>query len=237
MKKIIILSVLLSIASAVHSQRYLLYENVENQWAERNTNYGPNKKHYFYPYLKVGQIVGSTADSLPIKSWGSANWGIGLRYKHKLTSWWSHGLDMSYNYQSFSIAQKDEKMLIDNNEYKKERLNLHQISGNYYWRFRIGRAGNYLGKYLDLGGYGALNIGKNHIIKDDENILNAQKQKVKLKNVNYLEDIEYGVLARFGFPRVAFFGKYRLSTLLKNMPENSDKLPNITVGLEIRLNR
>jgi hypothetical protein len=213
-----------------------MFENVESEWNKRNTNYGPNKKHYIYPYIKAGQVLGTSADSLPTKYWGSGNLGFGFRYKNKLTSWWSHGLDLNYNYQSFSIAQKDEKMLIDNNQYEKERLNLHQIAGSYYWRFQIGRAGNYLGKYLDIGGYGAWNMGKNHVIKSDNNIPGASKQKTKLKNVNYLEDIEYGVLARFGFPRVAFFGQYRLSTLLKNVPEDSEMLPNISVGLEINLN-
>jgi hypothetical protein len=237
MKRITILSLLLLIASVSYSQRYLLYENVEREWDERNTNYGPNKKHYIYPYMKGGQILGVSSDSLPVNYWGSGNIGLGLRYKHKLTSWWSHGLDISYNYQSFNIAQKDEKVFIDSDKHKKERLNIHQIAGNYFWRFRLGRAGNTLGKYFDIGGYGAWNFSKNHVIKENENLSNSKKQKVKLKNVDYLEDIEYGVIARIGFPRVALFGQYRLSDMLKNVPENSDKLPAITVGVEINLNR
>ncbi|PLX19144.1 MAG: hypothetical protein C0599_11270 [Salinivirgaceae bacterium] len=237
MKKVIIFAILSFIFTTGFGQRYLLYDNVENEWAKRNTNYGPNKKHYFYPYLKAGQTIGASADSLPAKYWGSGSFGIGIRYKNKLTSWWSHGLDLSYNYQTYSIAQNNEKMLIDNIQYEKEKLNLHQIFGNYYWRFRMGRAGNYLGKFFDVGGYGAWNIGKNHVIKADEGIVNAKKQKTKFKNVDYLEDIEYGIIARIGFPRVAFYGQYRLSTLLKDMPDNSDKLPNIVVGIELSLNR
>ncbi len=236
MKKLIILSLLFLAISTGFSQRYILFENVNSEWAERNTNFGPNKKHFVHTWIKAGQILGPSADSLPTKYWGSGNLAFGLRYKHKLTSWWSHGLDVGYNYQSFSIAQKDEKLLIDNNQYEKERLNFHQITGDYYWRFRLGRAGNYLGKFLDIGGYGAWNMGKNHVIKADEGIPDAKKQKTKLKNVNYLEDIEYGVITRVGFNRFVLFGKYRLSKLLKDIPENSDKLPAITVGLEIRLN-
>lgn len=237
MNKIIIFSILLLSITNVFGQKYLLFENVESEWNKRNTNYGPNKKHYIYPWIKAGQILGASADSLPIKYWGSGSFGIGLRYKYKLTSWWSNGFDLGYNYQSISIAQKDEKMLIDNNQYEKERLNIHQITGSYYWRFRIGRAGNYLGKYFDIGGYGAWNFSKNHIIKTNDNIPNAEKQKTKLKNVSYIENIEYGVVARIGLPRVAFFGQYRLSNLLKDVPENSKTIPNITIGLEIKLNR
>lgn len=227
-KKIIIILLLATFASHAFSQRFLLFENVDQELEERSTNYGPNKRHFVYPYLMGGQILGTSSDSLPVNYLQSGSFGMGLKYKHKLTSWWSHGLDLAYHYQHFGIAQESTKKFPDTEEYKKEKLAQHQLAGTYFWRFKLGRAGNYLGKYLDLGGYGAWSFTNNHIYKTD-------KIKVKNKQPDYMEEFEYGVMARIGVPRVSLYGKYRLSSLIKDQNNKSWELPAFTIGLELNL--
>ncbi len=236
-KKITIIIILITVATQAFPQRYLLFENVDKELEERNTNYGPNKRHFIYPYLMGGQILGNSNDSLPVNYLQSGSFGVGFKYKHKLTSWWSHGVELAYHYQDFGIAQKEIKSFPDTLEYKKEKLKQHQLAGTYFWRFRLGRAGNYLGKYLDIGAFGAWTFAGNHMYITDENVQNGKEMKVKVKQPDYMEPIEYGVMARIGVPRVSLYGKYRLSTLIKDQNGKSWELPAVTVGMELNLTK
>lgn len=234
-RKTICILVALFVWTSLDAQRVRLYEDVAHELAIRNTSFGPNKTHYTHLFLFAGQTFGASSDSLPINYFGSESFGLGFRYKNKIVGWWAHGLELGYNYQSYSIKQSDEKSFIDAEKYKKERLNLHQLQSAYFWRFRIGRAGNYLGRYVDLGVYGAWTFANTHKWVQTSDVSDAKRMVSKRKGVSYLESTEYGALGRIGFNKVAFFGKYRLSELLKPEDDNQPKLPPLTIGLELKI--
>lgn len=234
--KILLISAILLLSSiTIKAQRTLLFEDVDKELATRSTNYGPNKTHYVHLYLLGGQILGETADSLPINFLGSNNYGVGVRYKNKITKWWSHGLELAYNYQIFNIAQKNNKSFRGNKQYEKERLNQHQLNPAYYWRFKIGRAGNYLGNYFDIGAYGSWTFANSHVWKTKENVADAKLAKIKYKQVNYLNPLEYGAIVRIGFNKIAITGKYRLTDIIKEQPNSTPTLPRLTIGVDIKI--
>lgn len=221
--------------NSISAQRVRIFENVEQDLAKRNTKFGPNKQHYTHLFLFAGQALGASSDSLPINYVGSGSFGVGFRYKHKLARWWAHGFDLAYNYQSYRIKQSDEKGFINDEKYEKEILNMQQVQTSYFWRITIGRTGNYLGKYVDFGVFGAWAFANTHkwVQKNDE--YNAKRMVVKTKGVDYIESVEYGALARIGFNKVAFFGKYRLSEVLKPQGDNQPKLPPLIIGFELKI--
>lgn len=234
-RKVIVVSAILFASELLTAQRVLISEDVAHERAIRNTQFGPNKKHYTHFTIFAGQILGASSDSLPAQYFGSGSFGFGFRYKNKITKWWAHGIDLAYNYQSFRIKQNDEKSFRTSEKYKKEAVNQHQLQSAYFWRFRIGQAGNYVGNYIDVGGFGSWTFANNHKWVQQKDTPNVKRIVTNNRQVNYLESIEYGVIGRVGFNKFSIYGKYRLSEIVKSQSSVQPKLPAIVVGMEIKI--
>jgi len=229
MKKILIIALLL-LSLGAFAQEILLQQNVKADTI-RPTR-GPNLKNFTYGYIGLGfpfytnEAVNYTKPGL------SSAFNIGIRYKRRLTNYLALGLDLGLNSTAYKIKQKEPKTFPDNTVNDKEKFQISTLASSAFVRINVGRRGNYIGNYLDMGAYGGWNFQKKYktINTNDE----GEKVKESTTQLKYVENFSYGLLGRIGIGRYALTAGYRLSDIFKSsyaMPE----LPRLMVGVEVGL--
>lgn len=226
--KFTVLLVLLTIK--VFSQDILLQQNVQADSAR--PTYGPNLKNFVHGYIGLGFPFYTNEEANYTRLISSTDFNFGIRYKRKLTPHFATGFDIGVASTAYKLKQDDAKTVPDNTLNDKEKIQVNTLRGSAWLRINVGRRGNFIGNYLDVGGFGGWNFQKKHktINTNDDN----EKVKVSTSRLKYIENFSYGLLARLGFSRYSITANYRLSDLFKNsysMPE----LPKLTVGFEIGL--
>ena len=230
--KSIFMVLLLSLSMGAFSQEILLHQDVKSD-SIRPTR-SPNLKNFTYGYLGLGFPLYTNESDNYTKPGVSSAFDFGVRYKRKFTNFLALGLALGMNATAFKIKQGASKTVPDTVNNDKEKFQVNSLPGSAFLRFNVGRRGNYIGNYLDLGAYGSWNFGKKHKTTNK----NAQGEKVKVltSKLTYVEDFSYGVLARIGAGRYALTAAYRLSDIFTSsslMPE----LPRLSLGIEVGLFR
>jgi len=229
-KTLLIAFILLPLFSA-QAQEVLLHRNVSNDMA--TSKRGPNRTHFNHLYTNLGFITGAPENSTAAIIHGkSTAFHVGYRYKLKLNNYFSTGYELAYSTASFRITQKEGKLVPDAILHKKEALSFQSFTLGVYQRINVGRRGNHIGNYLDLGAFGGWNVGLKHEYNDEtpEGI----RIKTQKRGMKYWEPFSYGVMARVGFNRFAVTGSYRLSNVFKEK-SNIPELPRVQVGFELGL--
>jgi len=229
MRKIIIF-LFLSVSLSAFSQDILLQQNVKAD--SIRPTYGPNLRNYFYGYLGIGFPLYTNEQVKYTKPGSSADIDLGLRYKRRITNYLAMGLDLGLNTTSYKLKQSDPKTIPDTVVNDREKFQISTISGSGYMRINVGRRGNYIGNYLDLGAYGGWNFQKKH--KTTNGNQDGEKVRLSTTRLNYVENFSYGFLARIGINRYAITAKYRVSDIFNSSYEMPD-LPRLTVGFEMGL--
>jgi len=217
---------------AAFSQDILLQQNVKADTLR--PTYGPNLKNFFYGFVGLGFPIYTNEEVNYTKSIASSNFNFGIRYKRKFTNYLATGLDFGISSTSYKLKQNDSKSVPDNTINDKEKIQVNTLESSAWLRINVGRRGNFIGNYLDMGAYGGWNFQKKH--KTINTNAYNEKVKVQTSKLKYVENFSYGFMARVGASRYALTAQYRLSDLFKSsyaMPE----LPRLTVGVEIGLFR
>ncbi len=218
----------LSFSLSAFSQEILLEQNVKADTI-RPTR-GPNLKHFVQGYIGLGFPVFTNEDVNFTKFGASSAIDFGVRYKRKLASHFAVGLDMGASLAGYKIKQDDGKSVPDTIINEKEKFQINTIMGSAYMRINVGRRGNYIGNYLDLGVFGGWNCVKKHKTINDNT--DGEKVKVVTSGLKYVDNFSYGLLTRLGSGRYALTAGYRLSDIFEasyDLPE----LPRLTIGVEI----
>jgi hypothetical protein len=207
--KIIFTILITLISTAVFSQDILLQQNVKAD--SIRPMYGPNLKNYIHGYIGIGFPVYTNEGVNYTKFGSSAVFDFGLRYKRKITNYLAMGADAGINLGVYKLKQNEGKSVPDTIVNDKEKFQLSSILSSVYVRINIGRRGNFIGNYLDLGAYGGWNVVK----KDKTYNENAVGEKVKTvtRRLKYMDNFSYGLLARLGVNRYAITASYRLSNI------------------------
>lgn len=229
MKKIFTI-ILLSISLGAFSQDILLQQNVRADTIRPSR--GPNLTNFTHFYIGLGfplntnETVNYTIPGL------STGLDLGLRYKRRITNYLATGLELGINATSHKLKQKDPKTIPDTVINDKEKFQIGTLMSSGYVRINVGRRGNYIGNYLDLGAYGGWNFQKKH--KTINKNSDGEKVRQSTTRLKYVENFSYGVLARIGVNRFAITARYRLSDIFESaysIPE----LPRLIVGVEVGL--
>jgi hypothetical protein len=229
MRKIFIF-LFLSVSLSAFSQDILLQQNVKADTIR--PAYGPNLRNYFYGYLGIGFPLYTSEQVKYIKSGSSADIDLGLRYKRRITNYLAFGLDLGLNTTSYKLKQSDPKTIPDTVVNDREKFQISTVSGSVYMRINVGRRGNYIGNYLDLGAYGGWNFQKKHKTTNENQ--DGEKVRLSTTRLKYIENFSYGFLARIGVNRYAITAKYRVSDIFDSSYEMPE-LPRLTVGIEMGL--
>jgi hypothetical protein len=220
-----------------HAQTPVLEESVWEDTIPKTV--GPNYSNFWHTYIKYGLILGPAEnESSNIRYGRSYDLNLGLRYKKKINSFYSLGFSFEYNQQNYSLEQDSGKLTPDSILHKTERLQFNYFNLVLYNRFNYGKRGNIIGRYVDIGVYGGLGFGIIHHTRDEFNpsFVGAEIVDITRRKLDYVNRLNYGVLARIGFNKWAIYGKYRLSDLF-NDKRNLAEMPPLVVGLELGLFR
>ena len=236
MKKTLLVSlIILFICSNISSQTILLEKNVKDNAYSHNK--GPNMKRFSHIYFGYELIAGNPDDKGAEIIYGlSSCIDIGYRFKFKIAEFYSIGFNARYNFQKYVIRQEAEKILPNSDLHDKEKIRFSNAGLEFYNRFNIGKRGNIIGKYLDVGLYYKWAFAINHFIKDkvtDENN-KAELVIINYRNLLYTKRFSYGFAARLGLNRLALSAEYRLSDLFKEEYQFPE-LPRFSIGLELVL--
>ena len=222
--------ILILFSSGAFSQDILLQQNVKAD-SVRPT-YGPNLKNFFQGYIGLGFPLHTNEILNYTKPILSTNFDLGVRYKRRFTNYLAMGLDMEINSTSYKIKQKDTKTVPDTLINDKEKIQLSSVVSSAWVRINVGRRGNLIGNFLDIGAYGGWNFQKKHKttnVNDDN-----EKVKVITNRLHYVDNFSYGLLARLGVSRIALKVNYRLSDMFKTSYAKPE-LPRLIVGVEVGL--
>jgi hypothetical protein len=241
MKRILFLLAFLSITSIGFSQE------VEEEFEEEDsvTNFGPNKLHYVHPYVGVGFAVspseGEGGDVLYGKSHSIT---AGLRYKLRIVDMFAIGVDLNYTYYAWHLKQVDSKRIPSAALYDKEKFLTDNLGGAFFLRFNIGKRINTIGNYVDLGAYGEWMYDNSYKAYWEYNVASDptgfESYIATQKNLVYLENLNYGLLARAAYGKYALSVKYRMSDIFGNDFKalvSEAEFPRWMVGIEIGLHK
>ncbi len=217
----------------MHAQKVLLSEEPAADTLQ--PVWGQNRRHYAHvfmgmyfatpPETKGGSVV-----------YGLSNaFGMGLRYKYKLSKFCAFGTDLYYYKSVFNVLQDSKKLLPNSILHEKERYIFNSAGLSVFQRINFGRRGNILGKYLDVGVHGLLNVATRYHVRDK---VNGPSEFVDsyFKNPGYIKDFQYGLLLRAGWNNFALEANYRLSDMFSKINNSSlPETPRLSVGLDLAL--
>ena len=147
------LLIIMMISLGISAQETILDENTYD-YKDPNL-FGQNRPFYLHYYLGYGLITPYQQDIRNEIIFGkSFEFELGLRFKYRFTNWLSIGTSMSYDIMNYRINQNAENIFPNNNYYideAKEKFISQSFSLLPYLRINIGRRGNKIGKYMDIG--------------------------------------------------------------------------------------
>ena len=218
-----------------NAQDIVLEENVDS--AKVESNKGPNKKHYIYTKFGVAFIVGKNLEGSEIKFGNSSSIDFGIGYKRRFNNYLAWIGEIDFDMQSFALKQSANKQLPDTILHTQERIGVIGLAAQSYFRINFGKRGNYLGKYIDLGGYANYTFGNGttHYTLDkypNGSASGAKRIQKTESNLAYINTFQYGPAVRVGSNKFYLSAKYRLNPIINKdyMGKNWNDLPNLYLG-------
>ena len=228
--KRIFTTILFLVSLNLFAQDIMLHQNVKADTIR--PTYGPNLNNYFHSYIGFGFPVFTNEVLNHTKPGTSLDFDFGLRYKRRITNYLAMGLEFGINTASYKLKQTEPKTIPDTVINDKEKLQISTFVSSGYVRINVGRRGNYIGNYLDLGAYGGWNFQKKH--KTTNGNEDGEKVRLSTTQLKYVENFAYGLLARIGISRYALTAKYRVSDIFDSLYEIPE-LPRLVIGVELGL--
>jgi hypothetical protein len=225
---LILLAVIsLFFTSIVRGQKQIVHHNLKQDTLK--VDRGPNSRKFTHAYLIVGSVV---PDSKIVDPVYSHELGIGWLKKRKLSNTFSVGFDFAFSYVNYRIKDTSYYALPPGSNLIKERMYTRNISLKPWIRINIGKHGNTLGRYLDLGGFGTWSFTRTHYYKfeNPKGTPEGVKGEYLLKKHDWFLPFNYGAMVRIGLNKWSFYGMYRVSDMFKSNVYFNE-LPRITAGI------
>jgi len=220
----------------VQAQEVLLEESPALYDFEPPT-YGPNARNYWHVWLATGIITGGSEGNGAAIVPGQSNCiDVGIRYKLKLANFYALGFSADYQRSIFQLVQDESKKIPNSMLHDKEKLRFNKLNIECYQRFNVGKRGNIIGKFWDIGVYAGWAFRVSHLTKDkyDEPNTNRGKQvRTVTRQLDYIEPLVYGFRSRIGINFFSVFLDYRASSLFND--HFDAELPRYCVGLQLGL--
>ena len=217
-----------------NAQEVLLHEEVT---ADTITpTFGPNYRNFLHSFMGYGATFGGTeGPGTAIRYGNSGNFLFGLRYKYRVSNFFSWGTDAYYSGLFYAIKQDSSKVFPDTLINDKERLTFHNLSIAPYLRFNLEKKrGNRVGNFIDIGAYGEWTFRLSQFTRNK--LPDGRVVRATATGLDYYHALNYGAMARLGFNRWIFFASWRFSDLFKTSkthPFLPPELPRLTVGVQV----
>jgi hypothetical protein len=229
MKKWIYL-ILLLLSLNASAQKILLEEDPAVDTTD--TDFGPNQRNFVHFYYGYGMFFGKENKGAEIHNGNSYYLTAGLRYKHKITEFYSLGADLAYTNATYRLKQNSAKIVPDTLQHKKERLSWMYFNASVYNRFNFKKRGDILGSYIDIGAEAGYSFSFVHFYYDRAD--DGRAIKTRVRGLDYFQPFYYSAFARLGFDRLSLSCSYRLSNLFKSKSNYPD-LPPLCISLQLAI--
>ena len=230
-KRLFILAIFALISVTAFSQRVIFSESMDD--AYKIPDKGRNRSHFGYFYTGYQTFVDAQG---PVAAFPSRNLFFGRRTKYALSRHYSMGWSLEYQNTAFFIA---EPMSNDGLEINSEKLVLHNLMAEYYNRISLGKVGDNIGKFIDIGVYGGWIFSNKEVKKYSIPIADYGQGISTYKNLDYIGSFCYGARARVGIDRIAIVADYRITDAFvdQTLEEGSkfSVLPQLSIGIELGL--
>ncbi len=236
MIKQLIFAVVLFFSLGLSAQDVVLDMNVDEQYTEKK---GPNMRQYGHFYEGIAVVVPYNSVSGAKTDLGrSGEFLFGYRYKLKLLSFYAIGFDLNHRWTRYGIASEELPAVATNplsfaKDVRRMSLGVSSFGAEAYNRINIGKRGNTLGNYLDLGIKGEWNYSRKLYIK--ENAVDGdyfETSRSVQKKLNFIEKFSTLVTARVGINKVMLYGTYRISDLIAG-GYTTPELPPLNMGVQL----
>lgn len=220
----------MSYSMVVSSQTILLEEDVYQDTLE--SSFGPNRKHYVHSFTNIGVIIGPSSEQL--KEFQSNEFITGVRYKYKLSKYYSLGVNFMYSNNTFRKIPPISTN--PNYEIDRAKYNFNSFQLELFNRFNFGKRGNIIGKFVDLGFYGSFIYNSKYyerklILNNNTSI--SKYEETTFKNLQNVSAFNYGISIRAGSEWFSIYSKYRFSNIFEN--KSGIYLPKLTIGAEFAI--
>jgi hypothetical protein len=224
--------------SGLYAQDVVLDKNVDEQYSEKK---GPNMRRYGHFYEGIGFVVPYKNVPGASTDFGrSGEFALGYRYKLKLLSFYAIGFDISNRWLRYGIKSEDavgvdlaSNPLSQASQVDKMSLCLASFGGELYNRINIGRRGNVLGNFIDIGLKGEWNYGRKILLKKKAAAGDYyEKSRTVQKNLNFIEKFSTLITARIGINKVCIYGNYRFTDLITS-GYSTPELPPLNAGIQL----
>ena len=211
---------------------------------EPSSEFINQQKKYETLNIGLGMIIPmSDNDSLVMSSGAfSSSFSITSREKYRITDHLGIGYSLGYNVDNYHLEQDSAQLLWMGQDLDKQRLTIHKIMGDVFFRVIFTKPNDKPGIFLDLGAQASWNIGRRMNIEDgvDSKIVGASRIESSYRKLAYVAPFEAQALARIGLNYCSIVAKYRLTDLfVAHESTYGDKqLPNLSpiiVGLEFNI--
>ncbi|MFB1021510.1 MAG: hypothetical protein QMC40_01970 [Vicingaceae bacterium] len=197
---------------------------------------GPNQDKYSHLFLSYAFITGLDNDSSEIIFGKSGAFSIGYLWKWRLAKWSELGFDVAYHRSAFHLKQDSSKIIPNSIIYKREKLVFNSIVVSPFIRIKLVNRLHSNGIFIDLGGYAGWQYDVRHKSVEKRPNPGANQTKTLDTRLDYIRDYNYGLLARIGFNRFVFYGRYRMTNLFTDR-SGFRNLPQYEFGMRIGIHQ
>jgi hypothetical protein len=227
LKSNIFFLIVISAITNGYCQKQIIHHNLKQDTLKINR--GPNAKKFSHYYLILGGVV---PDSKIVDPAFCHEFGFGWLKKRKLNNTFSLGYDISFSYRNYRIKDTSYYALPAGSSLIKERIYTRNLQLKPWFRINIGKRGNTIGNYIDLGAFGEWSFARTHYYKfeNPKGTPEGVKGEYLLKKHDWFLPFNYGAMLRIGFNKWSLYGMYRISNMFKQNVYFKE-LPRITAGI------
>lgn len=192
--------------------------------------FGPNGHNFIHSYYGLHSIIPlEVNDKAPVIPGLSMGYKAGVLGKFRVCDFLAFGYIFEFNTFNYRFKQSSDKNFPDTLNHLRQNIVFTTLGSGLFLRINFdARRGNYLGYFLDMGGYADWNMSRVYKSKDKNDM--DELVYSRITRLYFTEQYQYGLYANIGLNKINIYARYRVSDLFKS-PFKSAELPRLNVGL------
>ena len=221
---------IISALQPIMSQEVLLDKTVEDTISRPEI--GPNAKKFSHFYYSLANFVPNNKTGLSIEPFGSVMQELGRRHKRQFGKTYSMGYSFSYSWSEFVFEQKEGKVFPSEEMHRLEKIRLNAVNLEVFQRINVGKRGNYMGYFMDIGASASWNFLNRYIIKDEtESGDFGRRSKTSYLQPSFINPFIVSLNLRFGINNVLLWASYSLKERIDSEYFNTN-IEGLYIGLQ-----
>lgn len=228
-RKLLIALILLVTFGQLNAQKVVLEREVDSVIVR--PKFGPNQSYFVHGYTSyLGHWTTNGTHELNVVPFMSNKINLGIRAKKKLTRHTALIADVSVGFSNYRFTDA-EGHLVETPNKIKEMARLYDVDLGAYARIGIGKRGDYIGRFVDLGYFLSQPFSTQYVVFT-ENPSGYKTRQLDPSSGYFIGNWQYGPRVHIGLNRYVFVFQYRLSDYFFTDDE-MPQFPKFTAGFQI----